>query len=124
MTTRVSPTSFFTKPTEYHSSGMEPFVYRAENPADLLGLHAEIMGSNLTPGENLRHLLYAPIWEGRHAPFGIRGQPASPAVATTNTRFLISCDRHIEGVALCLEIIPFDQVCNRNILPGGDLGGK
>ena len=96
--------------TEWRSHGHEPFVYRAERPKDLLGVHAEVIADGLLPGEPLRYLLYAPIWDGRDAPFGIHAEPASHAVAVAEDRFLISRNTHTEGIEPTLRIIPFNKV--------------
>jgi len=96
--------------TEWRSHGHEPFVYRAQQPNDLLGVHAEVIASGLRPGEPLRYLLYSPIWEGQNAPFGISAEPASHALAVAEDRFLISRNPHVEGIEPTLQVIPFDQV--------------
>jgi hypothetical protein len=96
--------------TEWRSRGDEPFVYRADAPKDLLGVHAEVIASGLSPGESLRYLLYSPIWRGHQAPFGIRAEPASHAVAVAEDRFLVSHNPHAEGVEPTLDVIPFDKV--------------
>jgi len=79
-------------------------------PADLLGVHAELIGSSLLPGEELRYLLYSPIWDGTWAPFGISAQPASHALAVTEGRFLLSRDLHRDDADPTVSGIPFDQV--------------
>jgi hypothetical protein len=96
--------------TEWRSHGREPFVYRAQQPRDLLGVHAEVIASGLSPGKPLRYLFYCPIWAGHKAPFGIHAEPASHAVAVAEDRFLISRNPHIEGVEPTLAVIPFDKV--------------
>jgi len=96
--------------TEWRSHGREPFVYRAQQPEDLLGVHAEVIASGLRAGEPLRYLLYSPIWEGQNAPFGIWSEPASHAVAVAGDRFLISRNPHIKGVEPTLQVVPFDRV--------------
>src|SRR5712692_3541282 len=96
--------------SDWQSTGRELWVFRAERPEDLLGVHANLIAAALTPCEQLRYLLYAPIWDGDTAPFGIHGQPASHAVAVTTQRFIISEDCHTEGSVPSVHTIPFDQV--------------
>src|SRR5437667_6696230 len=97
-------------PSGWQSTGREPGVFRAERPEELFGVHADLIAAALTPGERLRYLLYAPIWDGGEAPFGIWSHPASHAVAVTEHRFLLSEDRHTKGIIPSVRAIPFDQV--------------
>ena len=92
------------------SNGRESWVFRAANPNELLGVHAEQVGRALQPGEALRFLLYSPMWEGHGGPFGIGAPPASHAVAVTERRFVISRDTHIDGEPPALFSIPFSTV--------------
>ena len=68
-------------PSPWRSSGKELWVFRAERPEELCGMHADLVAAALTPGEQLQYVFYAPIWEGNRAPFGIPGHAASHAVA-------------------------------------------
>jgi hypothetical protein len=108
--------------TEWRSSGREPWVYEARTPGDLLGVHAELITSSLLPEEELRYLLYSPIWDGTWAPFGISAQPASHALAVTNNRFLLSRNLHRDDAEPTVFSIPFEQVlwaeCGNAILLG------
>jgi len=79
------------------SNGRESWVFRAADPSELLGVHAEHIGRALDPGEELRYLLYSPMWEGHGGPFDITAPPASHAVAVSERRFLISRDPHLPG---------------------------
>lgn len=92
------------------SNGRESWVFRAANPNELLGVHAEQVGRALQPGEALRFLLYSPMWEGHGGPFGIGAPPASHAVAVTERRFVISRDTHIDSEPPALLSIPFSTV--------------
>jgi len=94
----------------YRSSGREPYVFRANKPQDLLGVHADLMEKTLRRDEGLLYLLYSPICQERKGPFGLYATPASDAVAVTKYRFIISEDRHMEGIAPTIQSIPFDQV--------------
>ena len=96
--------------SDWQSTGREPQVFQTERPKDLFGVHADLIAAELTPGERLRYLLYAPVWEGSEAPFGIRSHPASRAVAVTEHRFILSEDRHTEGIAPSVQAIPFEQI--------------
>jgi len=96
--------------TEWYSVGREPRVYEAHAPGDLLGVHAELMASNLLPGEELRYLLYSPIWDGTWAPFDMSAQPASHALAVTKGRFLLTRDLHRDDTDPTVFSIPFDRV--------------
>ena len=92
------------------SDGRESWVFFAAQPSELLGVHADQVARALQPGETLRYLLYSPMWEGRGGPFGIRGAPASHAVAVTEHRFMISRDEHVAGVPPELLSIPLASV--------------
>jgi len=92
------------------SSGREPYVFQANRPEGLLGIHADLMEKALRRDERLLYLLYAPIWPEKKGPFGLHATPASHAVAVTKYRFIISEDRHTEGIAPTVQSIPFDQV--------------
>jgi hypothetical protein len=98
----------------WRSSGKEPYVFRVERPDDLrglhIGVHADLMERALRPDEGLLYLLYAPVWPEKKGPFGLHATPASHAVAVTKYRFIISEDRHKEGIAPTVQSIPFDQV--------------
>ena len=96
--------------SEYRSTGKEPYVFRADKPGDLLGVHVDLMGKTLRRDEGLFYLLYSPICHERKGPFGLYATPASHAVAVTKYRFIISEDRHMEGIAPTVQAIPFDQV--------------
>lgn len=92
------------------SNGRESWVFFAAQPSELLGVHAEQVGRALRPGEEVRYLLYSPMWEGHGGPFGIRATPASHAIAVTESRFLISRDEHVDGAPPTLLSIPFAAV--------------
>lgn len=110
MTKKIYNQDVNSRRTEYCSSGREPWVYEAETPQDLLGVHAELIASSLLPAEGLRYLLYSPIWDGDWAPFGITAQPASHALAITDTRFLLSRNLHREDAEPEVISIPFERV--------------
>ena len=92
------------------SSGRESWIYRATEPAELRGRHADLIRSALGFDDRLHYLLYAPIFDGVGGPFGIRATPASHAVAVTQDRLVISVDAHHEGVPADVRSIPFVQV--------------
>jgi hypothetical protein len=68
------------------------------------------MASALAPEEGLEYLLYAPIFDARRTPFGLRCDPASHAFAVTRRRFVLSTDTHREGEEATVESIPFDRI--------------
>jgi len=92
------------------SSGRESYVFQANKPRGLLGVHADLIEKTLRPEEGLLYLIYAPIWPGKKGPFGLFATPASHAVAVTKNRFIISENRHMKGIAPTIQSIPFDQV--------------
>ena len=92
------------------SNGHEPWVFRAVGPNELLGVHAELIGRALEPGETPGYLLYAPMWEGQRGPFGIRVRPASHAVVVSDRRFLVSSDPHLDGERPTVHSIPFSAL--------------
>lgn len=92
------------------SSGRESYVFQANKPWGLLGVHADLMEKALRPEEGLLYLLYAPIWPEKKGPFGLYATPASHAMAVTKYRFIISENRHMKGIAPTIQSIPFDQV--------------
>jgi len=68
---------------EYRSSGKEPYVFRADKPDDLLGVHVDLMEKTLRRDEGLLYLLYSPICQERKGPFGLYATPGSHGVAVT-----------------------------------------
>ncbi|MGO8990970.1 MAG: hypothetical protein ACLQGU_12430 [bacterium] len=92
------------------SSGRESYVFQANKPRGLLGVHADLMEKALRPEEGLLYLLYAPIWPEKKGPFGLYATPASHAMAVRKYRFIISENRHMKGIAPTIQSIPFDQV--------------
>ncbi len=80
--------------SDWHFTDRKPTVFQAEKPEELFGVYANLIAAALTPGEQLRHLLYALIWEGSEAPFGIRGQPASQAIVLTDIRYNATVRHH------------------------------
>jgi len=98
----------------WQSSGRESYVFRGNKPGDLRDLyiraHADLMEKALRHDEGLFYLLYSPICQERKGPFGLHATPASHAVAVTQYRFVISEDRHMNGIAPAIQSIPFDQV--------------
>jgi len=92
------------------SRGRESYVFQANKPEGLLGVHADLIEEALRPDEGLLYLLYAPIWPEKKGPFGLHATPASHAVAVTEYRFIISEDRHMEGISPAVHSIPFDEV--------------
>ena len=97
------------------SRGRESYVFQANKPEGLLGVHADLMEKALRPDEGLFYLLYSPIFQAKGAPFGLHATPASHAVAVTNYRFIISEDRHMEGIAPTIQSIPFGQILYNQI---------
>lgn len=110
------------RPSEVPSCGREVMVFPVEGPEDLPGIHPGLIGPALRPGEKLRCLLYAPIWDGHEAPFGFCGEPGSHAVAVTNSHFVISRDPHRKRLAPSVSVIPFEDVLSvefgSSLLPG------
>jgi len=84
--------------------------FKVDKPADLMGIHKELLAKVLTPDEELRYLFYSPICESDVKPFGIDAKPGSHAMAVTRHRFVISEDLHTKGIAPTIKIIPFSQV--------------
>lgn len=97
-------------PATWTSTGNEPWPFRVDVPDDLPGLHAEAMAAALGPGERYGTLAYLPIGFGHQAPFGSRGTPASHAVGVTDTRVVLSADRHAAGAPPIVESIALDGI--------------
>jgi hypothetical protein len=95
---------------EYRLTGKKPYVFRAEKPGDLPGVHADLMRKTLCRSEELIYLLYSPIIPEEKGPFGLCATSGSYSVAVTKHRFIISEDRHIDGIAPTVRSIPFDHV--------------
>ncbi len=91
-------------------------------PEDLPGIHPDLIGQTLLPGERIRSLLYAPIWDGGEASFGIRGKQASHSIAVTDGRFIISRDFHKKMRPPQVRAVPLDRVLalefGSSLLPG------
>lgn len=76
------------------STGNEPWIFRAAEPNELVGRHRRLMRDALQRGEQIGYMLYSPMWHGGGHHFGIRGTPASHALAITAGRFVITRDPH------------------------------
>jgi hypothetical protein len=98
------------KLSDYHSSGKEPYVFRANGPEGLIGVHTDLIASTLQPEERICFLLYAPIRRAEKAPFSIHADPGSHAVAVTGHRLLISKDLHDEVTLPSILSIPFHHI--------------
>lgn len=94
----------------WRSIGRESWIYRANGPDELRGRHADLLQSALGSDDELRYLVYAPIFDGVDGPFGIRATPASHAVAVAQDRLVITADAHREGVPADVRSIPFAQI--------------
>jgi hypothetical protein len=95
---------------EYRSPDKKPYVFCAEKPGDLPGVHADLMRKTLRRDEELLYLLYSPIFPEEKAPFGLCATPGSHSVAVTKHRFVVSEDQHRKGTAPTIQSIPFRQV--------------
>lgn len=109
------------------SSENEPHVLKVDEPRQLLGVHADLMEGALGPGEKILYLIYSPLWESEKALLDLRKAtgapweskkeilrvpvyPSSNAVAVTEKRFVISEDRHLQGILPTVQSIPYDRV--------------
>jgi len=101
------------------SSGREPYVWRAEAPDDLPGVHAGLIGSGLRLSEPVHYLLYAPLRRAETVPFGIEAGKGSHALAITPDRFLLSRNPHCDGQTPQTYSIPFDRILKLDV--GNDL---
>ena len=106
------------------SDGREPWIFRAASPEDLLvGAHPAAIAGALDPGEELRYLLYSPVWDSRPAAVGApRAELASHAVAVTSARFVISRDLHHRGDPPQVWSVAFESLLavelGRSVLTG------
>jgi len=110
---RARPSSVLVRPEaelRRESDGRESWVFRASDPAELLGIHADQIRHALFAAEEVRYLVYSPRWDGGGGPFGVRADPASHAVALTDRRFIISRDTHVDGAPPTVLSIPFEAV--------------
>jgi len=92
------------------SPGNKPSVFRAQRPSDLPDVHADLMSKTLCHDEELLYLLSSSIFAEEKGLFGSCVTSGSHSVALTKHRFIISQDRHIEGIAPSVQSIPFRQV--------------
>lgn len=97
-------------PASWVSDGREPWVFSVERPDELPGRHEALMVGSLPPGERARHLLYAPLWAGDDAPFGLGAEPGSHAIALTDRRLVITKDRHVPGAEPMVWAIPIERI--------------
>lgn len=94
----------------YTSHGREPWVYPAKHPRELQGVHAQLIAARLRPADQLRYLLYSPIWPGAEAPFGLHSWPASHGLAVTQDRFILSRNEHDAATPPVVVEIPFEHI--------------
>jgi len=95
---------------DYRSPGKTPYVFCAQEPGDLPRVHANLMRETLRRDEGLLYLLSSPIFPEEKALVGLCETSSSYSVAVTKHRFVISEDRHIEGIVPTVQSIPFDHV--------------
>lgn len=98
------------KPERWASNGREPWIFRATDPQELCGRHADLIASALDPRDRVHYLLYSPIFDARCGLFGIHGAPASHAVALTQDRFVISSDPHANARPATVESVPLEKI--------------
>lgn len=97
-------------PASWVSDGREPWVFAVERPDELPGRHEGLMVGSLPAAERVRHLLYAPLWAGDDAPFGLGAEPGSHAIALTDRRLVITKDRHVPGAEPMVWAIPIERI--------------
>jgi len=90
-------------------SGRECWVFSAHAVQDLCGHHADLIGRALgdrTP----EYLLYSPLRETRHGPFGLVGPYGSHALALAATDLIISRDPHQAHERRTVRIVPLTRL--------------
>jgi len=97
-------------PASWVSDGREPWVFTVNRPDELPGLHEALMVGSLPAEERVLHLLYAPLWAGDDAPFGLGAEPGSHSIALTDRHLVITKDRHVTGVELVVRTIPIERI--------------
>ena len=99
----------------WESTGREAWVFGVEHPRDLMGVHAKLIDKELNGSENIGHCIYAPRISSTETPFGLKSEKSSWGVCVTDKRFIISQNRHVEGIEPGVVSIDFQDIFYYNI---------
>jgi len=99
----------------WNSSGNEDWVFSVKHPCELIGVHAKLIDKELKESEKIEYCVYAPRVSSTSTPFGLKSEEASRGICVTDKRFIISENRHIEGMEPKLTSINFEDIRYFNI---------
>ena len=99
----------------WNSSGNEDWVFSVKHPCELIGVHAKLIDKELKESEKIEYCVYSPRVSSTSTPFGLKSEEASRGICVTDKRFIISEDRHIEGMGPKLTSIDFADIQYFNI---------
>jgi len=99
----------------WNSSGNEDWVFSVKHPCELIGVHAKLIDKELKESEKIEYCVYSPRVSSTSTPFGLKSEEASRGICVTDKRFIISEDRHVEGMEPKLTSINFKDIRYFNI---------
>jgi len=99
----------------WESSGKEDWVFSVKHPCELIGVHAKLIDAQLKDSEKVGYCIYSPRVSSTSTPFGLKAAESSSGVCVTDTRFIISNNKHIKGVEPTITSINFEDILYFNI---------
>lgn len=99
----------------WESSGKEDWVFGVKHPCELIGVHAQLIDGQLKDSEKVEYCIYAPRVSSTATPFGLKAAESSSGVCVTDKRFIISNNRHAQGIEPTLNSINFEDILSFNI---------
>jgi len=99
----------------WDSSGREDWVFSVKHPCELIGVHAKLIDNELKDSEKIEYCIYAPRVSSTKTPFGLKSEESSCGVCVTDSRFIITKNRHIKGMEPTLASIDFKDIVYFNI---------
>ncbi|PIP19537.1 MAG: hypothetical protein COT38_06005 [Candidatus Omnitrophica bacterium CG08_land_8_20_14_0_20_41_16] len=99
----------------WESSGREDWVFSVKHPCEFIGVHAKLIDNQLKESEKVEYCIYSPRVSSTSTPFGLKAAESSSGVCVTDTRFIISNNKHIKGVEPTITSINFEDILYFNI---------
>jgi len=99
----------------WESSGREDWVFSVKHPCELIGVHAKLIDAQLKESEKVEYCIYSPRVSSTSTPFGLKAAESSSGICVTDTRFIISNNKHVKGIEPTLSSISFGDILYFNI---------
>jgi hypothetical protein len=99
----------------WDSSGKEDWVFSVKHPCELIGVHAKLIDNQLREGEKIEYCIYAPRISSTSTPFGFKSEESSCGFCITDSRFIVTKNRHIKDIEPSLVSIDFKDILYFNL---------